>query len=196
MKTKLPVIKSFVKEADYILLGGALANTFLKASGFDVRKSLYRKEFISEAKKLLKHKNIILPRDVVVAKSLRSKNHFLLPVVSRKLLVVSYIGDTGPETSRQFERIIGSAKTIIWNGPMGYYENPVFAKGTKAVAKAVFANKKAFKIIGGGDTVAFLRKAGIMNKELRIKNLFISTGGGAMLEYLAGKKLPGIEALK
>ncbi len=229
MKTKLPLIKSFVKRvklpqgrnpvpkqsfwygADYILLGGALANTFLKAKGFDIGRSLYEKKFVNEAKRLLKHKNIILPTDFLVASSKKSKKSASFDLIRNSQFAIrNFIFDLGPQTVKQYQEIIKSARTIIWNGPMGYYENPVFARGTKAVAKAVFSNKKAFKVIGGGDSTAFLRNADIRHPTSDIRHLFISTGGGAMLEYLsgspsrspsaggrsAGKKLPGIVAIE
>ena len=208
LKTKLPLIKSFIKKADYILLGGGIANTFLKAQGLDVGKSLYEKDFVRQAKKLLKHKNIILPGDYLVAPFLKSKTVSRFSVIGypaqsvsrriqsgRQLSVDNLILDVGPESSEAYSQIISSAKTVLWNGPMGYYENPVFARATFDVAKAVLANKKAFKIIGGGDTTAFLRKANTKLETLNSK-FFISTGGGAMLEYLSGKKLPGVVALE
>ncbi|KKT86241.1 MAG: Phosphoglycerate kinase [Parcubacteria group bacterium GW2011_GWA1_Parcubacteria_45_10] len=207
METKLPLIKNFakraratpealVRRADYVLLGGALANTFLKAKGVNVGKSLYEKKFVSRAKKLLKNKKIILPDDYLVAQSLGSRTSHLFSVVSHKLSVGGYIGDIGPTSTKEFSKIISRAKTIIWNGPMGYYENPVFARATFEVAKAVLANKKAFKIIGGGDTTAFLKNAKLPITNYQLPNLFISTGGGAMLEYLSGKELPGVAVLE
>ncbi|KKS06705.1 MAG: phosphoglycerate kinase [Candidatus Brennerbacteria bacterium RIFOXYC1_FULL_41_11] len=195
MKTKLPLIKSFIKKADYILLGGAIANTFLKARGFEIGKSLYEKKFVNEAKKLLKHKNIILPTDYIVAMSLKSKVSHVFKTTDRQSSTAGRILDIGPESLKQFREIIKSARTIIWNGPMGYYENQVFAKSTKAVAKEIFVNKRAFKVIGGGDSTAFLKNSKLKNQKSKIPNLFISTGGGSMLEYLAGKNLPGVKVL-
>jgi phosphoglycerate kinase len=126
---------------------------------------------IPVAQKLLKSPKIILPIDLVVKKG--------------KIL------DIGPETAKKYAEIIKNAKTIIWNGPMGYIENKRFAKGTEAIIRAIMKSR-AFSVIGGGETVSLLKAISYKLKA----NLFISTGGGAMLEYLAGKKLPGVEALK
>ncbi|MBU4360234.1 phosphoglycerate kinase [Candidatus Parcubacteria bacterium] len=173
IETKLPVIHNFLNKADYILIGGAVANVFLKARGVDVGKSLVDEKYLLEAKKLLlKNKlKIILPIDYKI-----SKNKIL---------------DIGPKTIILFSGIIKSAKTIIWNGPMGFFENKKFATGTDAIARAVLQNKKSKIIIGGGETITGIRnqKSGIR------KNIFISTGGGAMLEFLAGKKLPGLKKI-
>lgn len=168
---KIGVIKNFFKIADYFLIGGGMANTFLAAQGLPVGDSLFEKKAMPVARKFLKFKSIILPVDTAVYKK--------------------QILDIGPETIEKYSKIIKNARTIIWNGPMGYIEDKKFRKGSEAIAKAIINNKKAFSIIGGGETTSIV--SGI--KCQVSGNIFISTGGGAMLEYLAGKKLPGIEAL-
>ena len=128
---------------------------------------------------MLKNKKVILPVDYAIE--------------NRKIL------DIGPNTIKMYSDIIKKAKTIIWNGPMGYFENPKFAKGSGEIAKAIISNKKAFSVIGGGETAAAFQAANLKSNPPaggQNSNIFISTGGGAMLEYLAGKKLPGIKALK
>lgn len=168
---KIGLIKKFLDKAKYILIGGGLANTMLMAKGVDVGESLYEPGMIGFAKGLLEYKNIILPIDWITDKN--------------KIL------DIGPLTLERFKEIIKKAGTIIWNGPMGYFEDKRFAKGSIIIAKAIVRGE-AFSVIGGGETTAI-----ITNYQFPIsKNIFLSTGGGAMLEYLAGKKLPGIEALK
>ncbi len=174
ISTKLGLIKNLFTKADYFLIGSAMADNFLVAQGLPIGDSVYEKEMVPFAKKLLNSKKIVLPTDFVIN--------------NRKIL------DIGEKTEKQFADIIKYAKTIIWNGPMGQYENPKFAKGTRAIIEAVLKNKNAKVVIGGGETLA-----AISNYEFLIsknKNIFVSTGGGAMLEYLSGKKLPGIEALK
>ncbi|MBI3638502.1 phosphoglycerate kinase [Candidatus Wolfebacteria bacterium] len=177
---KLGIIKNFKKNADKFLIGGGVANTFLVAEGLPIGDSIFEEKMIPEAKKLLKlppstrsgQAKIILPVDYAMEKG--------------KIL------DIGPETAKRYAEIIKKAKTIIWNGPMGYFENPKFAQGSKAVTEAILRSK-AFAVIGGGETTSLF-----LNSKSKILNskIFISTGGGAMLEYLGGKKLPGIEALR
>ncbi len=186
IETKLPVINNFINKADYILIGGAVANNFLKAQGFEVGKSLIDKKYLSEAKKILKKSNnkLLLPLDIV------TKNNSVK--LLNEIKPTDRILDIGPKTILLFNDIINSAKTIVWNGPMGFFENKKFANGTNAVTKNIFKNKKAKIIIGGGETISV-----ISNQQLIIKNknIFISTGGGAMLEFLANKKLPGLKKL-
>jgi len=169
---KIGLIKNFLP--DYFLIGGAMANAFFAIQGLPVGDSLYEKTRIDAKITREITRKIILPVDVVVYK--------------RKIL------DIGPETIKKYGEIIKKAKTIIWNGPLGMFEDKRFSKGTNAVATAVLKNKKAKIVIGGGETIASLP---LKPKTQNLKpNIFISTGGGAMLEYLAGKKLPGLEALK
>jgi phosphoglycerate kinase len=172
---KIGLIKKFLNKAKYILIGGGLANTLIKAKGANIGKSLYEPSMLNFAKSLIKHKNIILPNDWLVHQS--------------KIL------DIGPLTIERFGDTIRKTKTIIWNGPLGYFEDKRFAKGSVAIANAIIKSR-AFAVIGGGETTALFTRA-ISNFQFLIskKRLFLSTGGGAMLEYLASKKLPGLEAL-
>ena len=170
---KISLIKNFLNKVDYFLIGGGIAHNFLKAQGLPIGNSIFEEKTISFAEKMLKNKKIILPIDYVIK--------------DRKIL------DIGPNTAKYYSNIIKSAKTIIWNGPMGYFEDKRFIKGSEAIVKSILINK-SFAVIGGGETTALFT---YLNKNVKIKNnIFLSTGGGAMLEYLAGKKLPGIEALK
>ena len=176
---KIGLIKSFMKKADYFLIGGGIASTFLAAQGLPVGDSFYDKSANSPDKIFSKslggqaRKKIILPVDAIIYK--------------RQIL------DIGPETVKKYAGIVQKAGTIIWNGPMGYIEDKRFANGSKEIVKAIIKSK-SHSVIGGGETIASLK---IKNQKSKIKNnVFLSTGGGAMLEYLAGKKLPGIEALK
>lgn len=199
LKTKLPLIRSFLKNADYILLGGGLANTFLKAKGVEIGKSVHDDSFLQNAKALLKNRKILIPVDWIIAKSLLSKEKELR---ASGLSNKEYILDIGPKTIQQYKDIIAKAQTIFWNGPMGFVENPVFRIGSEAVLNAILANKKADKVVGGGDTIELIfnysreTRPRMVKRLLIAPKLFLSTGGGAMLSYLAGQKLPGIEALK
>lgn len=166
--TKLGVLKKFIKTADNIFIGGALANNFFKLRGIDIGNSLF--DGGVNVKKYLNNKKIILPIDV------RKKNNVIL--------------DAGPNTIKMLSGVIKKSKCILWNGPLGDFEKRGFEKGTIEIAKAI-AKSGARSIIGGGDTVAILDKYGLLNKFD-----FVSTGGGAMLEFLAKGTLPGIEALK
>ena len=168
---KLGLIKNFLNKADYFLVGGGIANTFMAAQDLPMGDSLYEKDMLPSAKKFLKSGKIVLPSDVIIDE--------------RKIL------DIGLKTIKKYSDLIEKAKMIIWNGPVGYFEDERFAKGSKAIAKAVL-NSKARAIIGGGETTLLFKN--IKNKK-RKTNLFLSTGGGAMLEFLGGKKLAGIEAL-
>ncbi len=167
---KIGLIINFLKRADVFLIGGGIANTFFAGQKIPLGKSLYEKKMVLLARRLLKSPKIILPIDSMI------KNGSVL--------------DIGPNTSQNYAEIIKKARTIVWNGPMGYIENPKFAKGSQVIAKAIIKSR-AFAVIGGGETISLM--SGI--KYQASNKMFLSTGGGAMLEYLAGKKLPGIEAL-
>lgn len=193
VKTKLPLLKRFLPKVDFLLVGGALANAFLKAQGQPIGKSAYDKEGVPLAKQLLKRwpNKIILPTDVRVAKSLRTgvkvKNVPVGEVAANEV-----IGDVGQESMKDFQKRIGSARTIIWNGPFGYCESKTFSKGTLELAKAIAARTgKAVTVTGGGDTAPIVETAKVADRYT-----LLSTGGGAMLAYLAGEDLPGLEALK
>ena len=167
--TKFPVIKNFLNKAENILIGGAVANVFLKASNFDIKKSLTSDNFLDDARSILKEENIIIPEDYVFY------NDMIL--------------DIGPKTTNKFLEIIKKSKTIVWNGPLGKTEIEKLSINTKEIAEAII-NSGALSIVGGGDTIAFIEKIGLIDKFG-----YISNGGGAMLEFLAGNKLPGLEAL-
>jgi len=190
ISTKLGAIKNLAKFSNKILIGGALANNFLKASNYNIGNSIYEKEMITESKKLLrKYRNkLILPEDFKIdfKKNIFSKKiSELNKIKARKFLIL----DIGHRTIEIFTDIIRSAKMVVWNGPMGYIEKKPFDQGTKKIAQAIFANKKAKIVIGGGETLEILKR------KIKRKNIFISSGGGAMLKFLEGKILPGIKPL-
>ena len=188
LETKLPLVEKFLKEADAVLVGGGIANTFLAAGSVQVGASLYEKQFMKQAKALLDEDALFVPIDFLVASSVNAKKAVVrVGDVDPKDRIL----DIGPETKELYAQILKRAKTVFWNGPMGYTENTIFAQGTKAVVAQLKKNKTATVVIGGGDTLDAIDAA------LRAqKNVFVSTGGGAMLYYLSGKKLPGIEVLK
>lgn len=167
---KTGVIKNFLDKAAHILIGGAVANNFLAAQKINIGESLVEPDMIPTAKKLLNQSHIVVPSDW--------------------LMDQNRIVDIGPETIKKFTDIISGAATVIWNGPMGLFENPKFAEGSRKIAQAI-AGSGSFSVVGGGETTELIIKMGLRNKFS-----FLSTGGGAMLEFLSGKKLPGIEALK
>ncbi|OGE74206.1 MAG: phosphoglycerate kinase [Candidatus Doudnabacteria bacterium RIFCSPLOWO2_02_FULL_42_9] len=187
---KVETLTNLAKHATKIILGGAIANTFLKALGYEVGKS--KVTDVSIAKKLLRHykDKIVLPLDVVVATDEESK-----PRLSKieKVRPNEAIFDIGPESIRQFAKIIKTGKTLVWNGPFGLFENKRYAFGSKAIAMSFAARSRgaAFGVVGGGETVELVNQAKVGNF---VDHL--STGGGAMLEFLAGKELPGIEVLE
>ncbi len=176
--TKIQVIEKFLNKADKILLGGGLANTFAKAKGVDIKDSLYEPDLVEKAGNLLKNKNIIIPKDF--AKTQSPKIKFF---------------DIGSKTIDHFSDILKNAKIILWNGPVGYFEKPGFDLGTEKLAKTILKNKKAKTIIGGGETVASVLEITDYSKE-KYKNVFLSTGGGSLLEFLSKESLPAIEKLK
>jgi len=190
---KIAVIENLLNKVTTLLVGGGMAFTFLKAKGFDVGKSLVEEDQLGFSLNLLARAEgkvkFLLPYDHIAAErmDIQAKRQ----IVKNEKIPSDWVClDIGPETVRVFSEEIRSAKTIVWNGPMGVFEMEPFSQGTFAIAKAV-ANSSAFSIVGGGDSVAAVNKAGVADK---IKH--ISTGGGASLEFLEGKKLPGIEALR
>ena len=193
VSSKITLLKNIIPKVGKIIIGGAMSNTFLKAQGFDVKDSLYEEEYLDEAKTILKEAKeagvyTYLPVDVVITDDI---NH----PVNTKIVPVQDMQDDfkavdiGPATVKLFEEAIGLSNTIIWNGPMGVFEKDMFSKGTFRVAHAI-ADTYAYSIVGGGDTANAASKAG--EKE---NFSFISTGGGASLELLEGKLLPGFENL-
>lgn len=191
---KIGVIRSFMEQADYLLLGGAMANTFLRARGFSLGNSLYEEDKLAVAEEILQgsessRAKIIIPVDVTVTEELRAGAAF--KVVKAEEIPEGWSAvDLGPETVKIFRDTIAASKMVIWNGPLGAYEYPPFNRGTQEVAEAV-ANSGAQSIIGGGDIVAALQDLGLAEKFTHL-----STGGGAVLEYWEGKVLPGLDALR
>ncbi len=196
VSTKLDVLKNTIKYADTVLIGGGLAFTFLKSFGFEIGKSLFEPDMIKECDNIFKEAkekqvNIILPIDIVAAKSIDDSDS---RIVSRGEMEKDDIGlDIGPMTAEIFKGAIMSAKTIVWNGPMGMFEKEQFSKGTLQIAQYIkeATEKNAFSVVGGGDSVAALNQLGQIDSVS-----FVSTGGGAMLEMLSGIELPGINVLK
>lgn len=184
IKTKINLIKNLEKQASKILIGGALANNFFKALGLGVGKSLIDKESVVIAKKLLKNKKIILPLDVIVS----TKKGIAVKLID-EVKKEEAIFDIGPKTIRLYVEIIREAKTIVWNGPVGAFENPQFRHGTLALGQiiAIRSRGKAFGLVGGGETLEALK----MTKMEDYVD-WVSTGGGAMLAYLGGEKMPGL----
>ena len=188
ISTKIKVIKKFLGVSDHILLGGALANTVLKVMGVSVGQSLVEPEMYPVIKKIkLTDNKLRVPVDGLLAKSFKAKTGRLDALADIKKDEV--ILDIGPDTIKFYEKIIKSSKMIVWNGPMGLIETPFFAKGTKSLVK-ILAKAKAYTIVGGGESVQVIRA---MNYDQKFD--FISTGGGAMLEFLEGKSLPGLKKL-
>jgi len=190
ISTKIKVIKNFLKQADNLILGGALANTVIKAKGFAIGKSIVEEKMIDEVKKLeLANTRLHIPVDVIASIDAQGQAPSRIALVG-KTKEKEMILDIGPDTVQLFNRIISQAKMIVWNGPMGISEVDKFASGSRAIAQAV-AQSSAFSAVGGGDTITLLEQLNLIDKIDHI-----STGGGAMLKFLAKEKLPGIEALE
>ena len=193
VSTKIEVLQSLSTKVDELILGGGIANTILAAAGINVGKSLHEKDMLDFAAKLLRGEfgkaKIPLPIDVVVATSLDAQVKGRVKNV-REVAADEMILDIGPATAALYAERLGSAGTIVWNGPLGVFENPEFAAGTRRVAEAIAASE-AFSIAGGGDTLAAIEQFGVGS---RIS--YISTGGGAFLEFLEGKKLPAVATLE
>lgn len=170
MSSKLQTIKNLLPKSDYVLLGGGVGNTFLKAEGYDIGDSICENNLISEAKRLIKNPKVVYPSDFRVSKK--------------------QILDIGPNTASYYADIISKSKTVVWAGPLGFFEKKEFSKGTETVARAI-ASTNCFSVAGGGETTSAIIKFG-----LEKKFSFLSTGGGAMLEFLSGNKLPALEALR
>ena len=189
VSSKLKVLKNLSTEVDQLIVGGGIANTFLAAGGVNVGKSLFEPDLIETARALLDTTSIPMPTDVIVAKEFDAK-----AVAVTKLVIDieddDMILDIGPETAMHFAKIIRNMRTIIWNGPVGVFEFEQFSNGTQAVAKAI-ADSAGFSIAGGGETIAAIDKYAITDKVS-----YISTGGGAFLEYVQGAVLPAVEILE
>ena len=194
VSTKLSILDSLSDKVDQLILGGGIANTFLKAQGFNIGNSLYEKDFIDAAKKIIQKLesrggSLPLVTDVICAKEF-NENETAVKKNINDLESSDMIFDLGPETMKGIEDTIKKSQTILWNGPIGVFEFDQFSKGTETLAHSI-ANAIAFSLVGGGDTIAALEKFGML------KNMsYISTAGGAFLEFVEGKKLPAIEILE
>ncbi|AJI47961.1 phosphoglycerate kinase [Francisella philomiragia] len=194
VSTKLSVLHNLLDKVEILIVGGGIANTFIKAEGFNIGNSLYEEDLVGEAKDILaKAKelgvNIPVPVDVRVAKEL-SENAVAVVKNVADVADDEMILDIGPKSERNIAELLKSANTILWNGPVGVFEFDNFAEGTKALSLAI-AESDAFSVAGGGDTIAAIEKFDIKDKVS-----YISTAGGAFLEFLEGKKLPAVEILK
>lgn len=197
VSTKLDVLNSLSTVCDQLIVGGGIANTFLAAAGFNVGKSLYEADLVDTAKQIAAKVDVPLPTDVVVADASNIGDDFM-SFVSNSHAVVKKVADVqdtdmildvGPETAATFAQLLQEAKTILWNGPVGVFEVNQFGEGTKALSLAV-AQSDAFSIAGGGDTLAAIDKYNVASHIS-----YISTGGGAFLEFVEGKTLPAVAAL-
>ena len=189
VSTKLTVLRSLSKIVDKLVVGGGIANTFIAAQGHNVGQSLCEHNLIPTAKKLMQDCEIPVPTDVVCGKQF-SENTPAQTKASNAVAADDMIFDIGPDSAQELAEIMKNAGTIVWNGPVGVFEFEQFAGGTKTLALAI-ANSDAFSIAGGGDTLAAVDKYNIEDKIS-----YISTGGGAFLEFLEGKKLPAVEILE
>lgn len=195
IETKIGLMKKFVSQADNFLVGGGLANTFLSAKGFDVGESLYEADKADLAQEIMMSAdalkdNFLIPEDAIVADEVQEDAQKLdLPV--EDVMGDMKILDIGINTTKKYEEVIANSKTIVWNGPMGLFEMDAFSQGTRRVALAI-ANADAKTIIGGGDTIDAIKDFGIDLDQYS----HVSTGGGAMLQFLEGSELPGIEVIR
>ena len=194
VSSKLTILETLSEKVDQLIVGGGIVNTFLKAAGYEVGKSLYEADLVEVASKLMKQAEengcqIPLPIDVICGKEFDEKTVAVTKLIS-DVEADDMIMDVGPETSKQLNHLIAKAKTIVWNGPLGVFEFNQFSQGTKNLAEAI-AESNAYSIAGGGDTIAAISTFNIEDKIS-----YISTGGGAFLEFLEGKKLPAIEILE
>ena len=189
LETKMPLLRRFLKTADAVIIGGVLANTIYALEGEEIGKSKSDTNVGFDPSALLRNKKLHVPTDVVVANSLRES----APLTVKTLGAVGaheYIVDIGYQSIGHFSSLLKNAAMIVWNGPFGYTEVPEFAKGTKSLARAI-ARTTAFTVVGGGDTITAVGARMLLRTFTHV-----STGGGAMLEFLSGEKLPAIEALK
>ncbi len=194
LKTKIPVLTHFAQFAEHMFLGGALANTFRMAQGYEIGKSFYEEEYIDTAREIFDiakehNTHIHLPIDVVCAEDEESSQVEVFDV--EKVSQSMSIFDIGPKAIRQFCEGLRNARSILWNGPVGMIEKPAFEEGTRAILTCIAEQKSAKTVLGGGDTLKALHAFGV--SESRFSH--VSTGGGAMLEFLEGKDLPGITPL-
>ena len=193
VSSKLAVLESLLQRVDKLLIGGGMANTFLKARGLEVGRSLLEAELVPKASELVRRAgergvDLLLPTDVLVADKVEEGARVQTVPVDR-VPVDGAIVDIGPETIRRYGEALRGAGTILWNGPMGVFEIPAFAEGTRAIAQTL-ADSGAMTVIGGGESVAAVEQLGLADRMSHI-----STGGGASLEFLEGRELPGVAAL-
>lgn len=194
VSTKLPVLESLSKVVDQLIVGGGIANTFIAAAGYPVGKSLVEMDLVPEAQRLIaaakaKGGEVPVPTDVVVGKAFAADTPATVKQVS-DIADDDMIFDIGPETAARYAEMMQKAGTIVWNGPVGVFEFDQFAKGTEELGRAIAASS-AFSIAGGGDTIAALDKFGIFDQMS-----YVSTAGGAFMEFLEGKKLPAVAMLE
>ena len=191
---KIPVIENLLKKVDTLIIGGGMAYTFFKSQGLEIGTSILDKDNVELAAELLKKAEaagvkMLLPVDCVCGKEFKNDTEYA--VYSREAIPADMMGlDIGPETAKLYAQAVSDAATVVWNGPMGVFEMPNFAKGTRAVAEAL-AESSAITVIGGGDSAAAVEQFGLADKMTHI-----STGGGASLEFLEGKVLPGIAVIE
>ncbi len=195
ISTKIPIIKNLVSNFDNIIIVGGMANNIVKFKGYNIGKSIYEEgyEKIIDEIFLLAEKNnckIIYPEDFLTGKSLNDNSkHKMIDQIEKDEMIL----DIGPSSIEKINKLINNSKTILWNGPAGYFENPNFSVGSYEIAKTIAeqtSNKKLYSVLGGGDTISLINKFNLFNEYN-----FVSTAGGAFLEYLEGKELPGIKAL-
>jgi phosphoglycerate kinase len=194
VSTKLTVLENLARVVDQLIVGGGIANTFIAAAGYQVGKSLYEPDLVETARRLMNDAKarggeIPVPTDVMVGREFSEKAEARVKKVG-EVAADDLIFDIGPETAKRFAGMLKSAGTIVWNGPVGVFEFDQFGEGTKTLARAI-AESSAFSIAGGGDTLAAIAKYGVGGKIS-----YISTGGGAFLEFLEGKKLPAVAILE
>ncbi len=193
ISTKIPILSFLIDRVDAVFVGGAMANTFLLAQGLNIGQSLVEPDQVELAKQILtkadaQGKKFLLPIDVVVTDNLDNPTN-IRTIMAAEVADGDIIADVGLKTVAQLGGIIDPAGSVIWNGPVGIFETPAFAAGTKAVAATIIASA-AYSLVGGGDTLSYVDSA-----QLHDKFSFVSTGGGASMDLLSGKKLPGVEAL-
>jgi phosphoglycerate kinase len=191
VSSKLAVLQNLIGRVDRLLIGGGMANTFLRARGLEVGHSLLEPDLLDTARELLsKGDKILLPSDVVVTTDLKASDAVIATREAAAVGAEEIIADIGPHTASDYSSVIAQAGTVLWNGPMGIFEDPRFSKGTFEIARAL-ASSHAVTIVGGGESVQAVDEAGVADKLTHV-----STGGGASLEFIEGKVLPGVAALK
>ena len=189
VSSKLEVLDALSAKVDTLIVGGGIANTFIAAQGFEVGASLYEANLVATARKLMDRVNVPVPTDVVVADGF-DQPETAVTVAADSIGKAQMVLDIGPDSQAAIAEIIASAGTIIWNGPVGVFEQPAFAGGTRSLAEAI-ARNTGFSIAGGGDTLAAIDQFGITDEVS-----YISTGGGAFLEFVEGKVLPAVAVLE